>query len=737
MCKMNTRKYNNSTLHITLKCLKMHSLVPFYLFICLSFFLSTHAVASIKDDYLFKFLNSDKGLSQNFVDCLYQDSKGFMWIATWGGLDRFDGYEVKKYNTQNHLLHTNFTHCLAEDSHSRLWVGTDLGVSIIDLQTGRNTDCLSDYPQYKQLLNNSVHAILRDKENKLWIAGDHGLACLVFEKDGRLKNFYSLNISPVYTLAEDQEGRIWLGMVVGQLQILSNKIPGQFTFEQVPVGLQSMKAIRKILVDRMGIYWIGTSDGLVRYNPHTKLIENFAADPLQQKMLPNGYINDIVQDNHGRIWIATLAGLALWDPDSQNFQRIQSDGTSGTINNNFLNALFVDNQNILWIGTEKGGVNWMYQKRKVFQSYMHRPQDPNSLFPAPVNSILEDSKSRLWVGQVEGGLHLWMPSSNSFKHFVHSTNPASLSQNTVSKIMEDSKGRLWVGTWGGGINQMKTNERDFIRYSVDGKPGSLADIFISDLCEDVRNQGIWVGTSSCLQFFDQRTQRFTTKLTSADNKFPPAQVNALKIDRKRRLWVATNFGLYCVYLNASDVRSNKFKFDYFRSELDHPKSEHLAKIISIYEDKSGKMWFGSNGNGLYLLEERKKANETREEESSWEKTDALHLGGNQVRFKQFDQRNGLVDNVIYTILEDETGKIWMSTNNGLCRFTPPTGQVACFFKSDGLLSNQFYWMASCKSKDGRLFFGNIEGMNAVVPSRIQTNEYMPTVKLLSLQVKAT
>ncbi len=745
MCKMNTKKYNNSTLPEIQTgscrmqwslgiCFRLYCQIPLILLLSVFFCTSALHASTIKDDFLFKNLNSDKGLSQNFVDYIYQDSEGFLWFATWGGLDRFDGYEVKKYNTQNHLLHTNFTHCIAEDSFSRLWVGTDLGVSIIDLHTGRNSDCLADYPQYKQLLNTSVHAILRDKDNKLWIAGDHGLACLVFDPEGKLKNFYSLNISPVQTLAEDLDGRIWLGMVVGQLQILSNKIPGQFIFEQVPPGLQFSNAIKKIFPDRMGTFWIGTSNGLIRYNPHTRLIDHFEADPLQPNMLPNGFINDIAQDKHGRIWIATLAGLALWEPETKSFKRIQSDGTPGSINNNFLNTLFVDNQNILWIGTEKGGVNWMYQKRKVFQSFTHYPQDPGSLFPAPVNSIFEDSKSRLWVGQVEGGLHLRIPGTSSFKHYVHTASPNSLSQNTVSKILEDSKGRIWVGTWGGGVNQMNANEKDFIRYKVDGKPGSLADIFISDLCEDIRNQGMWVGSSSCLQFFDYRTQKFITKLTTSNVKFPPTQVNALKIDSKRRLWIATNFGLYCVYLNNSDVRANKFKFDYFRSELHRPKSDHLAKIISIFEDKTGKMWFGSNGSGLYQMEERNKSSETKDEADSWNESEVLSLGGNEVRFHQYGTKNGLVDNVIYTILEDETGKIWMSTNNGLCRLTPSTGLGACFYKSDGLLSNQFYWMAACKSRDGRLYFGNIEGMNAVVPSRIQTNDYMPTVKLISLQV---
>ena len=122
MCKMNTRKYNNSTLHVNQMGFRVHVIVQFIALASLVLSTLPLRAASIKEEFLFKYLNADKGLSQNFVDCIYQDSEGFLWFATWGGLDRFDGYEVKKYNTQNHLLHTNFTHCLAEDSLSLIHI---------------------------------------------------------------------------------------------------------------------------------------------------------------------------------------------------------------------------------------------------------------------------------------------------------------------------------------------------------------------------------------------------------------------------------------------------------------------------------------------------------------------------------------------------------------------------------------------------------------------------------------
>ena len=686
--------------------------------------------------YHFKQLTSDEHLSQNFVDDIYKDSKGFMWFATWGGLDCYDAYSITSYNTGNAKLKSNFCYCLAEDSHERLWVGTDLGLSCIDLNTGQSLKLIEENAQYKNVLSQAIYALHCDKQSKLWVAGDHGLACLVFDEQGTISNFYSLNMLSVLALCEDYYGRIWLATSSGKLQCLANKNPGQFDFEILPDLLQreTFNFIRSIYADRMGSLWIASSVGLYRYNPHTDLLQDYTFSENEPGSLPHSFVNDVVQDNTGNIWVATLGGLALWNPATDDFSCFQSKDAEESINNDFLNSLYADDRNILWIGTEKGGVNWMFEKRKMIHSLRYNPSDPGSIYSGPVNSILEDSKGNLWVGLVEGGLHFRAKGRENFRHYVHSNQPNSLSQNTVSKIYEDSESHIWLGTWGGGLNCLLSDGSGFESYVPGDEKGSIASLFVSDIVEDSLHNGLWVGMNNGLQFFDKVSGQFLNVFIGSEMPHPPQQVNFLKIDRKHRLWVASNIGLYCFYLSSFDIPGVPAKYDYFRYSLHDPSSGQLAKIISIYED-GDVLWFGSNGEGLYKMEEFNSA-----ESPDLKNNPALEGPGvyktaeSYVRFSKYDKRQGFADDVIYTILKDNDHNLWMSTNNGLVRFDPQNLEHVNFSKEDGLLSNQFYWMAACKGSDGKLYFGNLQGLNYIEPERFKNNDYMPRPSLISLHV---
>ncbi len=687
-------------------------------------------------DYHFKRLTSDEQLSQNFVDDIYKDSKGFMWFATWGGLDRYDGYSVTSYNTENTKLKSNFCFCLAEDSFERLWVGSDLGLSCIDLNTGQSLNLIEENSQYSEVLSQSVYALHCDSQSKLWVAGDHGLACLVFDAQGNIVNFYSLNMLTVLALCEDYYGRIWLATSSGKLQCLSNKNPGQFDFENIPELLQreTFNFIRCIYADRMGTLWIGSSQGLFCYNPHTSVLQEYTYSETVPGSLPHSFVNDIVQDNTGKIWVATLGGLAMWNQSTDNFTRFQSDDSDESINNNFLNSLFADDRNILWIGTEKGGVNWMFEKRKMIHAIRHHPADPGSIYTGPVNSILEDSQGNLWVGLVEGGLHFRAKGQESFKHYLHTSRPGSLTQNTVSKIYEDSDAHIWLGTWGGGLNRLLKDGSGFESYVPGDEKGSIASLFVSDLVEDSLHNGLWVGMNNGLQFFDKQSGQFLNVFVGSDISYPPKEVNFLKIDCKQRLWVATNIGLYCFYLNSFDIPGVPAKYDYFRYSLHDPTSGQLAKIISIYEDEDV-LWFGSNGEGLYKMEELSTADSLDlKKKPGWKGPHVYKAAESYFRFIHYDKRLGFADNVIYTILEDDDNRLWMSTNNGLVRFEPQSLEVVNYSKEDGLLSNQFYWMAGCKGSDGILYFGNLKGLNYIEPGRFKNNDYMPRPDLITLHI---
>ncbi|MDD2560516.1 MAG: two-component regulator propeller domain-containing protein, partial [Bacteroidales bacterium] len=591
--------------------------------------------------------------------------------------------------------------------------------------------------QYRDVLSKTVYALHCDSQSKLWVAGDHGLACLVFDEQGNIAGLYSLNMLTVLALCEDYYGRIWLATSSGKLQCLSNKNPGQFDFEIVPDLLQreTFNFIRCIYTDRMGSLWIASSLGLFRYNPHTDLLQEYVFSENEPGSLPHSFVNDVVQDNIGNIWVATLGGLALWNQASDNFTRFQSDDADESINNNFLNTLFADDRNILWIGTEKGGVNWMFEKRKMIHAIRYHPEDPGSLSPGPVNSILEDSKGNLWVGLVEGGLHFRAKGQEAFQHYLHSGLANSISQNTVSKIYEDADSHIWLGTWGGGLNRLDPSGSGFESFVPGDEKGSIASLFVSDVIEDSLHNGLWVGMNNGLQFFDQESEQFLNVFVGSEMPYPPQQVNFLKIDRKQRLWVATNIGLYCFYLSTFDIPGVPAKYDYFRYSLHDPSSGQLAKIISIYEDEDV-LWFGSNGDGLYKMEECSLADDGLDikKKPGWGGPDVYETAESYVHFIHYDKRQGFADNVIYTILEDDNDRLWMSTNNGLIRFDPQSQEVVSFSKDDGLLSNQFYWMAACKGSEGILYFGNLQGLNYIEPGRFKNNNYMPSPGLVTLQI---
>lgn len=685
-------------------------------------------------DYQFKRLTADEHLSQNFVDDIIKDSKGFMWFATWGGLDRYDGYSITSYNTWNHTLKSNFCYCLAEDSHARLWVGSDSGVSCIDLNTGQSLPLIEENVRYRNVLSQAVYGIHCDKESKLWVVGDHGLACLVFDEEGEISNLYSLNMLSVQALTEDYYGRIWLATSSGQIQCLANKNPGQFDFEYLPNLLQerSFDHIRSVYADRMGNIWIATTAGLFRYNPHREILLEYKHSKEEAASLPHDFVNDVVQDNGGNIWVATLGGLALWQPARDDFRCFRSDETG--LNNNFLNSLFSDDQNILWIGTEKGGVNWLFEKRNMIHSIRHDPQDPGSLYSGTVNSLLEDSKGNLWVGLVEGGLHLRAKGEELFRHFEHSDRPGSLTQNTVSKIFEDSQSAIWVGTWGGGLNRLNTSNWTFESFVPGKQKGSIASLFVSDIIEDSLHNGLWVGMHNSIQFYDKQSGQFLNLFVGMDMPYPPQRVNFLSIDHKQRLWVASNIGLYCFYLESLDIPAADLAYDYFRYSLHDASSGKLAKIISIHQS-GDLLWFGSDGEGLYKMEEIALTDSlTLKNKSDWEGPGVYKTATSYLRFTQYDKRHGFADNVLYTILEDEDKNLWMGSNKGLIRFDPESLETVSFTREDGLLSNQFYWMAACKGRQGKLYFGNLQGLNYVEPQGFTSNHYMPKPSLISLYV---
>ncbi len=650
----------------------------------------------------YTFITEDIGLPNNFVENLYKDSEGYLWISTHNGLSRYDGYSFLSFNTISPQikLKGDVIYKVCEDIHKRLWVASEGGIDIIDLHTYDNVNLnLTKYSPLWNLMNTHVTNVYKDKRGNMWISVLNTLYCITFDDNGAIKDYYSLekgvsesvitcvielewgicaNINNSLQLVETSKDHI---LKCKSLSSLTNNIRNDWKIECMAV--------------KNNILWIGTNNGLYRYDHFNQHIQRFTHSPSDKGSISQSYVTDIKFDHEGKMFISTLNGLNVYNSNG-TFSYIRQDNEfkNHSLNCNFINCILID-KNRLWVGTEIGGINLLTPSRLHTNTWQNSKKDASSLSPNPVNAINMDRNGNLWVGTIEGGLNLKRKGSNTFQHFINDEkDPHSISHNSVCGILIDKDNHLWAYTWGQGINELDLNQKNynFTRYYREITPG-LEGNFISSACEDLVNNGIWFGSSDGLHFFDKTKKSFiVVRFNIPDNHFET--IRGLFIDNKNRLWIGTSNGLFIIDL-FSFARSHKhFDYKYIR-KLSDSESNMTDKINCIIQDKDNNIWLGGDGCGLYRLKEEKNG---------------------QFFFTNYTSSNGLPNNNVIGILEDKNKFLWISTNQGISKFDKKKNTFTNFSKYDGLLNNQFYWNAYYYSPtDNILYFGNIEGLIEIYP----------------------
>ncbi|VBB47475.1 Response regulator receiver domain protein [uncultured Paludibacter sp.] len=675
-------------------------------------------------NYKIKYLTADNGLSRNLINYILQDSKGFMWFATNKGLDRYDGYEIIHFNNQNSNNHVRYQNvsCLEEDGNGNFWIGTENGLFFMDYKTGKIILASEKINTTLDFISHSINFIKKDDFGNLWIGYDNGLVKIdmTAEKSVNAEEIYKTK-SP-FSAVLFINNNIYLSSENKLFRLIKGS-NGKYHLINGGENLENFQGLVNVLFSDNGLIWIGTSIGLYKYNPSTGDLKSYQHNPLINSSLSSGYISDIKKSQNGQLLVGTLIGLNIYDYTTDSFSRItaseQTDnGTS--LNNNFISNIYVGKENI-FIGTEKGGVNILTPDHSNFINTFHSNLDINSLSTNLVNAIYQDEFGDYWIGTVEGGLNVKRKNSQNFIHYYSELgNSNSLSHNSVSCITQDYNGDYWIGTWGKGINRLRKENRNnpvFQQFYVNNSSNSILNDFIAVIVSDSIKSGLWIGTRNGLDFFDLKSEKFIHVLTRLPIEKRMKFVTGMIIDSKQRLWIGTANGLFCVFLKNTDLSKNKIVYKHYQYELSNPSSLRIEKINCIQETKDGTIWLGSSGNGLYRLIEK----EGRDE------------------FENFDESNGLPDNLIYGILEDDAGKIWLSTDKGLCSFDPAKKNFISFTKADGLKSNQFYWDSYFKSKNGWLHFGSVEGYSSFDPLKLTSlstaNRVVITrVKILSMDV---
>lgn len=667
----------------------------------------------------FQHITMEDGLAQNMVDCILQDSQGFMWFGTWNGLCRYDGYKIELFNSESgndHSLKNNFIYALSEDQFGNILIGTKEGLYVY-LYNKNEFRFINDLIDNSEPLEGTISVISPLEDDAFWIGTDKGVVHLrMLDSEGKMEklHYYSFGNSSntlrgesVSAIARTSTG-VWIGTDQG-INILDSEkqIIRQLHHTPSENNSLSFDAIQTIYQDSKGRIWVGTENGLNRYEGTSDGFIHYFHQPSELLSLPHNSVTDIVESKDGRIFLATLGGIGEY-LEEDTFRSYKSElKTEHSLNSDFINCLFSDKKGNLWIGTERGGVNIYNTNQNVLEFFEYDKGNENSLSHNTINSIYEDDQN-IWIGTAGGGLNKYDKDKKSYKHYLFNVHDnSSISSNFITAIHRDLKGQLWVATWGMGLNILIEDPVKgdvFLNNRNSEFFNQITNNFIAAIVEDSLGN-LWIGTNGGLFKFLVQDNQFVRVANEINS------VGCLAFDKDNNLWIGSPLGLY--HLKFQSLRAD---LDYSAVHYEHDPLDKTSLsgnyVTAIVKDSNGTMWFGTYGQGM----------------------NRLSFIGEKAKFKSYSTEDGIANNIIYGILEDNSKRLWLSTDNGLSLFEPKTEKTRNFYKTDGLLNNQYYWSAYYKNASGKLYFGGMNGLNTFYPSWISNRRIQPEVVITDLKI---
>lgn len=692
----------------------------------IGFLFCDQLVESQTTNVSFERITTKDGLSQSTVNYIIQDKKGFMWFATYGGINKYDGYNIKVYrnvaNDRNSLSNNGIIF-MFEDHEGFIWAvnNTNKGLHKFDPVSESFTRYIHDPKDSTSLSSNEVYRVMQDKSGNIWINTRNALNLLEYKKDGnkkltQFKHFYNTTNKRGFSLTyENRKGELLL--FADSLYYLDRRTD-KISCAQV---LLNNSIIKSISEDKAGNLWLGTEeDGIIKlaYNPKTKSYARAGLNALNSISHNRNYV---LIDDKDRIWICTeTKGLFQYaEKDGHLIQYLNEKNNPNTISDNTIYSLCLDRSGILWIGTFSQGLCKFDVYQKPFIHYKVIPGNSNSLSGNVISSIHSNTPGELWVGvDSDDGINRFIFCKDKEPQVLHYKNKfAAIGSNRILCLLQRRNGDVWTGNASENLLRLIPKEPnqppDQKKYKVNRWTFSMY--------ED-RDGTLWGGTwGAGLWKFDDKTAQFTyfTNNPNNPNSLCDNIVWAISEDNYGNLWIGGH-GEGLSILPATEKNKANPHFIRFKHEEGNAYSLSDNTIHSIFKDHKGNMWIGT-GAGL-----NKVVNNTIFSNNI--------TSDCKLNFFSYHVKNGLQSEVIVGILEDNSGNLWLTTSNGLSKFNIAKGLVTNYDDKDGLQSNEFWHNAYFKDQDGRMYVGGQNGFNAFWPDSIQTNRFLPDVVFTELKI---
>jgi signal transduction histidine kinase/ligand-binding sensor domain-containing protein/AraC-like DNA-binding protein len=734
----------------------------------------------------FEHIWEEDGLNK-FITSIYLDSRGFLWFGSYmNGLYKYNGYSFEnfnfKYNDSISLAANHINKIFLEDSLGDIWLTTGNGQLHRYKRATNNIIRIScNTADSNSLFSGKIMSVVEDHQRNIWI-GSLGTrihnttgGLLMFERSSGRFIHYNIRTEkedPLFRGVEclfvDSSGMLWAGTVDGaviRVDTRSEDVAGMFTYYRLESdnSVDSLNfAVQNIIEDRFGSVWFGTNGGgVLRYEKSKDKIRRYRLSP--DKISEKNIISQLFVDSVGELWLGTGDGLAGYDRGNDTFVLYVHDPKDPySITSGRVIAIAQGIDGSLWTIINNSwytkGINRFDPATGKFFLYHNNPHVLTSLSTNLLITLLVDKTGILWIGTFNEGIEKFDPQKRKFGLYSCTPdNPTNMPGGRIYTVFEDHKGVFWIGTHAYGLFRFDRKTGGISRYMNNtNDPQSINKNTILTICEEPPGI-LWLGGLGGLKRLDTETMEFRHFVHNQDdpNSVSGNHIMSLLMDRSGILWI-------CTLHSGIDRFDPKIgKFEPLGKFWDNQRELGTTQLYLLYEDSKGTIWIGSDKGLIKYIPDADKnygkfqqythddknpnsisSNVVRSimEDNTgtlWIGTDGGGLNKFNVKketFTIYTMENGLPSNTIWGILVDGKSNLWLSTNNGLSKLNPETEEFFNYDISDGLQGLEFNFNAYYKSRSGEMFFGGGKGINYFYPDSVKKNLYVPPIVITDFKL---